>query len=68
MNRLVHILYKIDSRKCTKRGLELEEHLKYIIDRMTGNMFDRFGIRCVPFIYYRQYNYFESILFNLHTQ
>ena len=22
MNRLVHILYRIDSRKCTKRGLK----------------------------------------------
>ena len=31
MNRLVHILYRIDSRKCTKRGRKLKEHPKYIM-------------------------------------
>ena len=31
MNRLVHILYRIDSRKRTKRGLKLREHPKDIM-------------------------------------
>ena len=31
MNRLVHNLYRIDSRKRTKRGLKLREHPKDII-------------------------------------
>ena len=31
MNRLVHILYRIDSTKRIKRGLKLEEHQKDIM-------------------------------------